>query len=195
MTDYCCTPDSGDCCGPGSWCCGKAGKHDHEEAQMGASHIDQMKAWWQEADNGIPKAGDTIIADERHRGHGFYVYQATKDHPHGYDNIRVLRRAPAPQPDPDVIVATLYATSNSHTERVALTWDDRGVWVGVDSDGTVRYIRSGELCDPVPLIEAKVTGEMVKRASAANYAPKPAGETLGSYMRHILTAALGLDPA
>lgn len=29
MTDYCCTPDSGDCCGPGSWCCGKAGKHDH----------------------------------------------------------------------------------------------------------------------------------------------------------------------
>lgn len=29
--NYCCTPDSGDCCGPGSWCCSRAGKHDHPE--------------------------------------------------------------------------------------------------------------------------------------------------------------------
>jgi hypothetical protein len=29
--DYCCTPDSGECCGPGSWCCARAGKHEHEE--------------------------------------------------------------------------------------------------------------------------------------------------------------------
>ena len=29
--DYCCTPDSGDCCGLGSWCCARAGKHEHPE--------------------------------------------------------------------------------------------------------------------------------------------------------------------
>lgn len=25
---YCCR---GECCGPGSWCCARAGKHDHDE--------------------------------------------------------------------------------------------------------------------------------------------------------------------
>lgn len=29
--DYCCEPDSGSCCGPGSWCCSHAGEHDHPE--------------------------------------------------------------------------------------------------------------------------------------------------------------------
>lgn len=32
MSDYCCEPDSGQCCGPGSWCCARAGRHEHEEA-------------------------------------------------------------------------------------------------------------------------------------------------------------------
>lgn len=31
--NFCCTPDSGDCCGPGSWCCGRAGKHEHPELE------------------------------------------------------------------------------------------------------------------------------------------------------------------
>ena len=29
--DYCCEPDSGDCCGPGSWCCARAGEHAHDD--------------------------------------------------------------------------------------------------------------------------------------------------------------------
>ena len=36
MTEYddgnfCCQPDSGDCCGPGSRCCKRAGKHNHDD--------------------------------------------------------------------------------------------------------------------------------------------------------------------
>lgn len=42
--DWCCEPDSGDCCGPGSWCCSRAGKHDHceecgDRASWGASDL------------------------------------------------------------------------------------------------------------------------------------------------------------
>lgn len=32
--DYCCTPDSGGCCGPGSWCCNRAGKHEHDADEI-----------------------------------------------------------------------------------------------------------------------------------------------------------------
>lgn len=28
--NYCCLPDSGQCCGLGSWCCSRAGRHSHE---------------------------------------------------------------------------------------------------------------------------------------------------------------------
>lgn len=32
--DYCCCPpESGDCCGPGSWCCARAGQHNHDPDQ------------------------------------------------------------------------------------------------------------------------------------------------------------------
>lgn len=31
--EYCCTPDSGDCCGPGSWCCARSGEHEHEDGE------------------------------------------------------------------------------------------------------------------------------------------------------------------
>ena len=32
--EYCCKPDSGDCCGPGSWCCKRAGKHTHDDEEL-----------------------------------------------------------------------------------------------------------------------------------------------------------------
>ena len=129
-------------------------------------HIDQMNAWWQEADNGIPKAGDTIIADERHRGHGFYVYQATKGHPHGYDNIRILHRAPAPKPawhDAVAVIArSVFDEADMYSGRRVMMragFGDERWW---DSSNE-KHWEDDELTDVTPLIEQKVTDEMVAR--------------------------------
>lgn len=43
LADYCCTPDSGDCCGPGSWCCKRAGEHDHDETWPGLEADQQQE--------------------------------------------------------------------------------------------------------------------------------------------------------
>lgn len=32
----CCDPDSGQCCGEGSWCCKRAGEHEHDEKPASA---------------------------------------------------------------------------------------------------------------------------------------------------------------
>lgn len=103
-----------------------------EQEHILNTHIDTLTEWWDSAEQGIPSAGDTVIFDERHRGHGFYVYQATKGHPHGYDNIRILHRAPAPKPAWHDAVAVIAQTPGRDDRRVFIR-DTDGWWADVDS--------------------------------------------------------------
>ena len=159
-----------------------------------ATHIDTMQEWWKLAEVGIPQAGDTVIFDERHRGLGFHVTQATTDHPRGYDNARILARAPKPAwHDADFVVARY--ENDDHWQGYLRHGD---LWI--DSEG--RKYTTGVLRDVTPLIEAKVTDEMVKRAlcegEALGYIERTSRKIDGidqNAFRAILTAALGLEIA
>ena len=157
---------------------------------MTSNHIDQIKEWWENAEDGIPSAGDTVIFDERHRGLGFQVTQATKDHLCGYDNARILARAPKPKPAWHDAVAVIAEVHAFDLPRVFVK-DDDGIW---NDALTGRGYSSDALSHVTPLIEAKVTDEMVERARGSL---KRATGYYYSYaiVQDALTAALGLDPA
>ena len=164
---------------------------------MTSNHIDQLREWWESAEEGIPSAGDTVIFDERHRGLGFHITQATKDHPRGYDNARILARAPKPKPAWHDAVAVIAASTVGDQdgggpvgrvfERVEHLGGREVVW----AHGDIEY-ETEELCDVTPLIEAKVTDEMVERLEGhfLNTANMALPEGLA---RRMLTAALGLE--
>ena len=158
-------------------------------------HIDTMQEWWKLAEVGIPQAGDTVIFDERHRGRGFHVTQATTDHPCGYDNARILARAPKPKPAWYDAVAVIAETKGDDIRRAFVpqydteTGEER---VDTWADWQGAYDAS-ELIGPVPLIEAKVTDEMVDRVreykdfTGRRYFASREGA------RHLLAIALGLE--
>ena len=163
---------------------------------MTSNHIDQLTQWWESAEEGIPGAGDTVIFDERHRGLGFHVTQATMDHPRGYDNTRILARAPKPKPAWHDAVAVI-ATRNRDHGYVRGVWANvgGGRWHGVNGG----IVNADDLTDVTPLIEAKVTDEAMQRVfnaldPAVNKRLSMTKED-EKYVRYILTAALGLDPA
>ena len=157
---------------------------------MTTNHIDQLKEWWENAKEGIPSAGDTVIFDERHRGLGFHVTQATMDHPRGYDNARILARAPKPKPAWHDAVAVIAEVHAFDLPRV-FAKDDDEIW---NDALTGRGYYPDALSRVTPLIEAKVTDEMVLRARGSL---KRATGYDYSYaiVQDALTAALGLDPA
>ena len=155
-----------------------------------ATHIDTMQEWWKLAEVGIPQAGDTVIFDERHRGLGFHVTQATTDHPRGYDNARILARAPKPKPA-WVNARAIIARTDEDPRPSVWTWHksmDR--W---DDEGGCHWANTDDLRDVTPLIEAKVTDEMVDRVreykdfTGRRYFASREGA------RHLLAIALGLE--
>ena len=157
---------------------------------MTTNHIDQLKEWWDEATPGIPKTGDTYIEDERHRGSSFRIVEAATDHRYGFENIRILSRAPKPKPawhDAPAVIA-----STDYCERQVWQRDTTygTPWYGTEGDGAV----TSDLRDVTPLIEAKVTDEMVERGARVS---TPAGVRYlhPSEVREVLTAALGLETA
>ena len=160
------------------------------------THIDTMQEWWELAGVGIPQAGDTVIFDERHRGLGFHVTQATTDHPRGYDNARILARAPKPAwHDAVAVMARCSNAPEGHREPFIRSEATHDVWAG-----EAGHARTEDLRDVTPLIEAKVTDEMVKRAlcegEALGYIERTSRKIDGidqNAFRAILTAALGLE--
>lgn len=162
------------------------------------THIDTLNEWYENAEEGIPSAGDTVIFDERHRGLGFHVTQATKGHPRGYDNARILARAPKPKSAWHGAVAVMARCSNApedHREPFIRSEATHDVWAG-----EAGHARTGDLRDVTPLIEQKVTDEMV--LAALNASTGLDMQTVTSFkrdeiedMRLALTAALGLEDA
>ena len=160
---------------------------------MTTNHIDQMHAWWDEATPGIPKTGDTYIEDERHRGSSFRIVEAATDHKYGFENIRILARAPKPKPAWHEAVAVLARTHNFGYPRVFVQ-DENGIW----NDALAgRGHFPDALIDVTPLIEAKVTDEMAERAREEFFGGDVGGPVSGPSSarrwRAALTAALGLE--
>ena len=161
---------------------------------MTTNHIDQLKEWWDEATPGIPKTGDTYIEDERHRGSSFRIVEAATDHKYGFENIRILSRAPKPKPAWHDAVAVIAHTARFSERRpFALTHTE-----DVLDPYNTEWITRDDLLDPAPLIEAKVTDEMILAALNASTGLDMLAVTSFKRdeiedMRYALTAALGLE--
>ena len=168
-----------------------------EQEHILNTHIDTLTEWWDEATPGIPKTGDTYIEDERNRGSSFRIVEAATDHKYGFENIRILARAPKPKPAWHDALAVMARCSNApedHREPFIRSEATHDVWAG-----EAGHARTGDLRDVTPLIEAKVTGEMIDRlwevmkgftGEKEKYRPNYEDE-----MRAYATAALGLETA
>ena len=156
------------------------------------THLDQLAQWWDEAEEGVIEKGDTVI----NRSDGeTTVYVATVRARRQHPSARILSRAPKPKPawhDAVAVIATSTVGDQDGGgpvgrvfERVEHLGGREVVW----AHGDIEY-ETGELCDVTPLIEAKVTDEMVDRildvidARFDNY-PAGIGEALA-------VAALGI---
>ena len=156
---------------------------------MTIDHIDQLAQWWENAEQGIPREGDTYIA-RFPGGDGYETGVVDGDGlPKGMlDDTRILARAPKPKPAWHDAVAVMARRSNApegHREPFIRSEATRDVWAG-----EAGHARTGDLRDVTPLIEAKVTDEMIDRildVIAARFDNYPAG--IGE---ELALAALGL---
>ena len=157
---------------------------------MTTNHIDQLAQWYADAEQitkaNPPRAGDTLILPYNAGG---YAVEAEED---GWtpddvvpgESVRILARAPKPAwHDADFVVARY--ENDDHWQGYLRHGGD--LWI--DSEG--QKYTTGVLRDVTPLIEAKVTDEMVDRildVIAARFDNYPAG--IGEALA---VAALGLE--
>src|SRR5699024_4474743 len=163
------------------------------------AHIDTLKEWWENAEVGDPKDGDVII-EWAGDGHAVRTFlEDERDNLYAACTYRILARAPKPKPAWHGAVAVIAHTAGDKERRAMVkcgetrigrrpletSWDDSAHGAVLDAD---------DLIDPVPLIEAKVTDEMVERGARVS---TPAGVRYlhPSEVREVLTAALGLESA
>ena len=157
---------------------------------MTTNHIDQLTEWWETAEQGTARRGDALIG-KGHGGH-FMIYTADCDEEEPDDAVRILARAPKPKPAWHSAKAVVASTD--YCERQVWEWDFLG-WNGSAGD----VANTEDLRDVTPLIEAKVTDEAMQRVfdaldPAVNKHLDMTKE-YEEYVRYILAAALGLDPA
>ena len=156
---------------------------------MTTNHIDQLAQWWDEAEEGVIEKGDTVINRSESE---MTVYVATVRARRQHPGARILARAPKPKPAWHGAVAVI-ATFRDERGMVTGVWVPEGppgYWEGPEGD----VVAASVLENVTPLIEAKVTDEMVERLeghflNTANMA-LPAG-----LARRMLHAALGLEAA
>ena len=153
---------------------------------MTINHIDQLREWWENAEEGVIEKGDTVI----NRSDGeTTVYVATERARRHHTNARILARAPKPKPAWHDAVAVMADTPGRPERRVFIRDVEQGWWSDADSS-----YETDELAHVTPLIEAKVTDAMVKRARAQSMKWEFGGISENA-ARAMLTAALGLETA
>ena len=151
--------------------------------------IDQLKEWWGNAEvptaHTLPREGDRIIF--RYNSEWYEVATAADDAEECdlFAGMRILSRAPRPAwHDAAAVMAD---TPGRPERRVFIRYDEPGWWGDADSS-----YETDELAHVTPLIEAKVTDEMVERAR--DYMSINTGQThTHKAIRGVLTAALGLE--
>ena len=152
---------------------------------MTTNYIDQLAEWWEGAETGPVLKGDLVI--KRHPDGRYTIREAEK----GWENTnyRILARAPKPKPAWHDAVAVIAEVHAFDLPRVFVK-DDDGIW---NDALTGRGYSSDALSRVTPLIEAKVTDEMVDRAR--DYMSINTGQThTHNAIRGVITTALGLDP-
>ena len=162
---------------------------------MTSNHIDQLAQWYADAEQitktNLPRVGDTLILPYNAGGYGVEVEGDgwTPDDVVPGEPVRILARAPkSHHPFPAIL-----ATYRDENGMVSGVWRPEGkprYWEGPEGD----VVHEDSLEDVTPLIEAKVTDAMVKRARAQSMKWEFGGISENA-ARAILTAALGLETA
>ena len=161
---------------------------------MTTNHIDQLAQWHADAewitDTNLPCAGDTLIFPYNADGYAIEVEEDdwTPDDVVPGEPVHILARAPKPKPawhDAVAVMAGCSSAPEGHREPFIRSEATRDVWAG-----EAGHARTEDLRDVTPLIEAKVTDEMIDRildVIAARFDNYPAG--IGE---ELALAALGL---
>lgn len=139
---------------------------------------------WKTAETGIARKGDTVI--EKVSDEHYNTYIAFEDDDQEYDEFRIVERAPQPKPAWCDAVAVWASSRNQYVEtRTVWKRKQRG-WISTEGDVSTE----DELIDPIPLIEARVTDEMVERGRNIGVkGRRPEAEMV----RRILACGLGLE--
>ena len=150
------------------------------------AHIDTLKEWWENAEVGDPKDGDVII-EWAGDGHAVRTFlEDERDNLYAACTYRILARAPKPKPAWHDAAAVIASTDYCERQVWQRDTTHENRWYGTAGDGAV----TSDLLDVTPLIEAKVTDEMVERASDWDMNNPMFGD---EDMRKLLHAALGLE--
>lgn len=152
-----------------------------------SERIDKLAQDFARGEQGAYGKGDTVT---QRMGGGYLVYTAAKP---GHTDMesRILERAPKPKPawhDAVAVIATYDDHVDQETFRGVWTPDGDGIWQ--HEDGVVAG--ADALTDVTPLIEAKVTDEMVTRAHV-EMLRLGLGDYSCGVLASIITAALGLE--
>lgn len=165
------------------------------------AYVDTLAEWYESAERisrtNMPNDGDTIMYPNMSGAYTIepatFGWVASIIHPD--DNVRILHRAPKPKPawhDAVAVIAHTYERDGDDIPRAFVPQRDSDAGEWRDGDGIVY--NSEDLRDVTPLIEAKVTDDMVERLERhfndAAKASLPAG-----IARRMLHAALGLETA
>ena len=167
------------------------------------THIDTLGEWYADAEQitkaNLPRAGDTLILPYNAGGYGVEVEEDgwTPDDVVRGEPTRILARAPKPRPAwHDAPAVTAKGREDwDHVEAFSRNDDyDPPRWI--DNQG-ITYTAE-QLSDVTPLIEAKVTDEMIVRAANAwtgngYQTTRDLSRDLREDITHALTAALGLE--
>ena len=159
---------------------------------MTTNHIDQLAQWYADAeritDTNLPRIGDALIFPYNADGYAIEVEEDgwTPDDVVPGESVRILARAPKPAWH-DAVAVIAHTARFSERRPFALTHTE-----DVLDPYNTEWITRDDLLDPAPLIEAKVTDEMVERLEChfLNTANMALPEGLA---RRMLTAALGLE--
>lgn len=151
------------------------------------NHIDQLTEWWESAEvptsATLPKDGDQIIIRYNSEWYEIATADGDADAHELSSYTRILSRASKPKPAWHNAVAVI-----AHTDsEVRQVWVREGSTWWADGMGLDAY----ELRDVTPLIEAKVTDEMIDRildVIDARFDSYPAG--IGE---ELALAALGIE--
>lgn len=168
-----------------------------EQEHILNTYFDTLKEWYENAERitktNLPNDGDTTIYP--HGGGVGYVIEKSEG---GWtpDIIRILSRAPKPTPAWHDAAAVVAVTPASPSRGVLVRAGD-GEWYSYRWN---RYVKSDDLIDPVPLIEAKVTDGMLLRYlnhswGVAESSVDAFEEVEAHVAREALTAVLGLETA
>lgn len=168
-----------------------------KERTMTTDHIDQLAQWYADAEQvtktNLPNKGDTLIYPCRTSGYiiesdgGGWTPELVRS---TGETVRILARAPKPKPAWHAARAVIATADDEDGDAFTGTWIPEAGDRWLSDEGHV--VSGDDLRDVTPLIEAKVTDEMVARVSDV------LRDAYGTYdngytATEVVTAALGLD--